>query len=328
MVQARAPGPSRTGRTVGSAASRRSASHEPAAGAVDRDGLEGVRRARRGEATGRGAALEGPLIAHAPSAIRKPATRPGRTWAADADVERQFAVGSFGGGRLGAEQVQPGRQRAHDEQRRAAAGAAGCASTAGPMARPIANATRGGDSCGIDDVRAPQDSGPDSPALDAQARRTNGAPGRARSSRQAVPALVTTGLQHGPPGAGAHPAPEAVLLRPATVVRLEGALHAALLALRLAAKLLVQDGSAADRRQPPARAAIAPGYGGPGALPNQRIARRRRRPARGGLVACQPRWALSTSVYPHLVDNTVDTGSAAEGGAGGASTSRCGRRWR
>src|SRR3954469_9210021 len=57
--------------------------------------------------------------------------------------------------------------------------------------------------------------------------RTNGARGPARSRREAVTALVTTGLEDRPAGAGAHPCPKAMLLRPAAVVRLERALHAA-----------------------------------------------------------------------------------------------------
>jgi len=59
--------------------------------------------------------------------------------------------------------------------------------------------------------------------------RTRCAPGFARSSRQAVPALGATCPQHGSPGAGAHPVTEAVLLGAATIVRLVGALHATLL---------------------------------------------------------------------------------------------------
>jgi hypothetical protein len=44
-----------------------------------------------------------------------------------------------------------------------------------------------------------------------------------------VPALGATCLQHGSPGAGAHPVAEAVLLGAAAIVRLVGALHATLL---------------------------------------------------------------------------------------------------
>jgi len=44
-----------------------------------------------------------------------------------------------------------------------------------------------------------------------------------------VPALGTAGLEHGTAGAGRHAGTETVLLGTATVVRLVGALHAALL---------------------------------------------------------------------------------------------------
>ena len=53
--------------------------------------------------------------------------------------------------------------------------------------------------------------------------------GYARSSRQTVATLVATSLENGSPGTGAHTVAEAMLLRTTTVVRLVGALHAALL---------------------------------------------------------------------------------------------------
>ena len=59
--------------------------------------------------------------------------------------------------------------------------------------------------------------------------------GCARSSRQAMAALVATGLQHGTSRAGAHPVAKAVLLGTATVIWLVGALHAALLEMRTTA---------------------------------------------------------------------------------------------
>ncbi len=68
-----------------------------------------------------------------------------------------------------------------------------------------------------------------------QCVRTRGALGCARSSRQTVTALGAPRLQHGTASTGAHPKAEAMLLGPAAVIGLVGALHAALLELHSAA---------------------------------------------------------------------------------------------
>ena len=57
--------------------------------------------------------------------------------------------------------------------------------------------------------------------------RTRHGPGCARSRREAGATLGATGLEDGPTGAGRHPVPEPVPLRPLAVVRLIRALHAA-----------------------------------------------------------------------------------------------------
>lgn len=73
-------------------------------------------------------------------------------------------------------------------------------------------------------------------------------PGCARSSREATTALVTPRLQHGAPGPGAHPLPEAVLAGTTPVVRLERALHAILLAGHRRRCTATSSGAAPARR--------------------------------------------------------------------------------
>lgn len=88
-----------------------------------------------------------------------------------------------------------------------------------------------------------------------------------RSGRQPVPALGAARLQHGPPGPGAHPSAEAMLLGSTTVVRLKGALHACLLVWKPTSSSPSGAGPARARHRNPG-APIGQGYGGQGSRDN------------------------------------------------------------
>ena len=97
--------------------------------------------------------------------------------------------------------------------------------TAGPTARPMANATRGGHGVGIVEVAAPQRRRSGRGDHGGSVARTHAARGSGRSSRQPGAALEPPGLQDGPTGPCAHPGAEPVLAGTAAGVRLVGALH-------------------------------------------------------------------------------------------------------
>ena len=82
---------------------------------------------------------------------------------------------------------------------------------------------------GVSDKRAPHGCTPNANAVAPKAGKcvtvTDAIDQADRSGRQTGPALVTTGLEHSAAGASAHAGTKAVFTVPATVVRLESALH-------------------------------------------------------------------------------------------------------
>jgi len=143
--------------------------------------------------------------------------------------------------------------------------------TAGPLARPIANATRGGDSVGSTTYvhhRTPARTRWPSTRSRSKERRSR--------TRQITPRGGDGPCHDGtsaPPGRrGCSSARGSRASSPGGGCSVGTCASRSLLALRLAAKLLVQDVAATtgNRRQSP----ITPGYVGPGALPtNDRGAR-------------------------------------------------------
>lgn len=118
--------------------------------------------------------------------------------------------------------------------------------------------------------------------------------GSARSRREAVTTLGATGLEHRPTGSGAHPGTESVLHRPAALVGLVGALHAALLG--------PPDGAARQSIDPPwdARGRSRhdrQDYGGRRSAATAPV-----QTGAAHLLACRP----LRSRCPHSVDKSVD----------------------
>jgi len=130
--------------------------------------------------------------------------------------------------------------------------------------------------------------------------------GFARSSRQTVAALGATCLQHGTTGPGAHPVAKAVLLGPATIVGLVGALHAALLCRRHPARRrkAIGAGESCGGDLAP-RGSVSPGHANTtGARSRAATEPPPRRPVSspcGHLLACRvPGPTLSTCVDKHV----------------------------
>jgi|GEM_PF-1252178 len=98
--------------------------------------------------------------------------------------------------------------------------------TAGPTARPMANATCGGQTLGSSTNEHHMASlRTRTPSRRRRVNESRSQTRRIKSGGKACAALVTAGLQHSPSGAGAHAGAESMLTVPATVVWLKCALH-------------------------------------------------------------------------------------------------------
>ena len=154
--------------------------------------------------------------------------------------------------------------------------------------------------------------------------RTRCALGCARSSRQTVTTLGAARLQHRAAGAGAHPRPEAMLLGTATVVRLVGALHAALLELPLGSAVVETIGGGAPQRgpatpgQPPRLGSSTPaGNHVADRAGHHRRRRRTVRTRRSRRLDTPARLLPFAACVVHIVWTTMWTSDAGpEGGAG------------
>jgi hypothetical protein len=125
---------------------------------------------------------------------------------------------------------------------------------------------------------------------------SRGAPGSARSSRQARTALGPPGTEHRPAGTGAHPRPEAVLLGPSALIGLERALQRGLLG---STDEPLNENSenrwVRGHRPRVADRPDRPGYGARGSRAN--VVRRAQRRLAEVLIACPGRTTGPTSPF-------------------------------